>query len=192
MTDTTIAAGDLLQVTRAARFACEAHAHQRRKGEAAEPYVNHLAEVAELLAEVTNGADANLICAGWLHDTVEDCCVTFEELAERFGEDVATLVRAVTDDKSLEKAERKRLQVVNAPGKPPRAKMLKLADKTSNLRAIAKSPPADWSHQRKAEYLRWACEVAEGLRGVNAVLEGAFDEAAGALDVTTRSPEHLP
>lgn len=178
----TTTADDLLKVIRAARFACEAHAHQRRKGEAAEPYVNHLAEVAELLAEATGGADANLICAGWLHDTVEDCGVTAEEVAERFGEDVAALVRAVTDDKSLEKAERKRLQVVNAPGKPPRAKMLKLADKTSNLRAIAKSPPADWPHQRKTDYLRWACEVAAGLRGVSAELEAHFDAAVETLE----------
>lgn len=168
---------DTLLIARALEFAARKHVHQRRKGVDKEPYVNHLAEVARLLAEATDGADANLVAAGLLHDTIEDQGVRYEELVEAFGRDIADLVREVTDDKTLEKAERKRLQVEHAPHKSERARMLKIADKTSNLRAIRNSPPADWSAERKREYFDWAKRVVDGCRGVNARLEAAFDEA---------------
>ena len=115
--------------------------------------------------------------AGLLHDCIEDQGVKHAELVELFGADVADLVRDVTDDKTLLKAERKRLQVEHAPHKPARARMLKMADKTSNLRAIAVSPPAGWDEQRKRDYYAWALAVVAGCRGVNAFLEKKFDEA---------------
>jgi len=169
---------DILLLTRAFAFAAEKHAHQRRKGENAEPYVNHLAEVAHLLAVAVHGRDANLIAAGLLHDTLEDTETTRDELVSTFNEDIASLVSEVTDDKSLPKQERKRLQVTHAPDKTARAKMLKLADKTSNLRGIVASPPAGWSIERRVEYVRWGRDVAAGLRGVHPWLEEQFDAAA--------------
>ena len=168
---------DIVQVTRALDYAARKHVSQRRKGEAQEPYINHLAEVAHLLAEATGGGDSNLVIAGLLHDCIEDQGVTYEELVELFGDDVADLVRDVTDDKTLLKAERKRLQVELAPHKSDRAKMLKIADKTSNLRAIAVSPPSGWDEQRKRDYFAWAQAVVAGCRGVNYFLEAKFDEA---------------
>jgi len=90
---------DVVQVTRALDYAAKKHVSQRRKGEAREPYINHLAEVAFLLAEATGGSDGNLVIAGLLHDCIEDQGVTYEELVELFGADVAELVRDVTDDK---------------------------------------------------------------------------------------------
>jgi (p)ppGpp synthase/HD superfamily hydrolase len=168
---------DVVQVTRALDYAARKHVSQRRKGEAQEPYINHLAEVAHLLAEATGGGDSNLVIAGLLHDCIEDQGVTYEELVELFGDDVADLVRDVTDDKTLLKAERKRLQVELAPHKSDRAKMLKIADKTSNLRAIAVSPPSGWDEQRKRDYFAWALAVVAGCRDVNAFLEAKFDEA---------------
>ena len=127
---------DLVLVSRAADFAARKHAGTRRKGADKEPYVNHLAEVALLLTVATNGADAPLTAAGWLHDTIEDTGVTRDDLAAEFSEDVAALVVACTDDKTLPKAERKRLQIEHAPHLAPRAKMIKLADKISNLRSL--------------------------------------------------------
>jgi hypothetical protein len=85
----------------------------------------------------------------------------------------------VTDDKTVEKGERKRRQVETAHKKSDRAKMLKLADKTSNLRAIAFSPSPDWSVKRRLEYINWAKRVVSGLRGVSPWLEEQFDRAAG-------------
>ncbi len=177
---------DILLITRSWNFAAQRHSNQRRKGEAQEPYVNHLAEVAELVATATEGKDANLIAAAVLHDTLEDTKTKLSELVALFNDDVARLVDEATDDKDLEKSERKRLQVVNAPKKTDRAKLLKLADKTSNLRSMANSPPKDWSLELQQEYLEWALKVAEGLRGVNPWLDARFDEAAERLRLTLR------
>jgi len=168
---------DVLLITRALDFASRAHTDQRRKGTREEPYVNHLTDVAWMLAQATAGKDAALIAAGLLHDTIEDQGVTHATLADTFGNDVADLVAEVTDDKSLAKAERKRLQIEHAPHKSPRARMLKIADKTSNLRAILHSPPTDWSRDRKHEYFTWADSVVAGCRGVNTWLETQFDDA---------------
>ena len=167
----------VVEITRALDYAARKHAGQRRKGEAQEPYINHLAEVAYLLGEATGGGDTNLIIAGLLHDCIEDQGVTHAELVELFGADVADLVRDVTDDKALLKAERKRLQVEETPHKSDRAKMLKIADKTSNLRSLAVSPPKGWDEQRIRDYYAWAQAVVAGCRGVNAFLEAKFDEA---------------
>jgi GTP diphosphokinase / guanosine-3',5'-bis(diphosphate) 3'-diphosphatase len=84
---------------------------------------------------------------------------------------VARIVEEVTDDKSLDKKERKRLQVEHAHEKSERAKILKLADKTSNLRAIATSPPPGWSVKRRREYVEWARKVSERLFGISVRLE---------------------
>lgn len=169
---------DIVLIARAWNFAAERHCGQRRKGEAQEPYVNHLAEVAELVAVATEGRDAPLVAAAVLHDTVEDTATTGADIERLFGADVADLVAEVTDDKSLPKAERKAQQVHHAPHRSDRAKVLKLADKTSNLRALASSPPAGWSAARRAEYIDWAERVVAGLRGTNPWLEARFDEAA--------------
>ncbi|HEX2890627.1 HD domain-containing protein [Vineibacter terrae] len=173
---------EVLLLTRAFSFAARKHAHQRRKGANAEPYVNHLAEVAHMLAVAVQGRDANLVAAGLLHDVLEDTETTRDELAAAFNDDIAALVGEVTDDKSLPDQERKRLQVERAPHKTDRAKMLKLADKTSNLRDLAASPPASWSTKRRLAYVRWGRDVAAGLRGVHPWLEGQFDAAAARAE----------
>ena len=177
----------LVTVLKAADAAARWHMHQRRKGEAQEPYINHLLEVAQLVAEATDGRDPNLVIAALLHDAIEDCGVSREEIAGSFGEDVAALVVAVTDDKNLKKEMRKKLQVDGAAHQPRRAKLLKLADKTSNLRSMAASPPANWSPERKLDYLAWARAVAHGLRGVNPWLEARFDAAAETAERAVRA-----
>ena len=173
---------ELIAVLKAADVAASWHANQRRKGSAQEPYVNHLVEVATLVAEATQGDDFELVIAALLHDAVEDCESPKELIQELFGEGVTTLVFEVTDDKKLDKGERKRLQIENASHKSPRARILKLADKISNVRALARSPPADWSIGRKLEYLKWACTVVDSVRGTNSWLEEKFDEAMVAAE----------
>jgi (p)ppGpp synthase/HD superfamily hydrolase len=168
------------QVTllRAAVFAARVHATHRRKGASADPYVNHVLEVAQILAE--HGAPEDAVLAGLLHDTVEDSDqdpdpITHERLVAEFGETVAAIVAEATDDKSLPKETRKALQVRQAPKKSDAAKMLKLADKISNLRAVAANPPANWEHARRVEYVGWAGRVAVGLKGVNPALDALFE-----------------
>ena len=168
---------DLVKLAHAADYAARQHIAQRRKGERAEPYVNHLIEVAALLAETTAGEDVVLLMGGLLHDTLEDTDATYEDLEQRFGPEVAALVAEVTDDKSLPKEERKRLQITKTPGKSRRAKLLKLADKTSNLRNLMQSPPVGWTRARLRDYVVWAEEVVRSCRGLNPELEAAFDAA---------------
>jgi (p)ppGpp synthase/HD superfamily hydrolase len=174
-------------VAKAADFAARRHSGQRRKGRAAEPYLNHLAEVALLLAEATEGSNAPLVAAGWLHDAVEDTPTSREEIAETFGGIVADLVAEVTDDKSLPKAVRKQRQVDGAPHKTPAAKALKVADKISNLRSLIVSPPDDWERARLLEYVDWAEKVAAGCRGANPSLDRLFDETAAAARRSLKS-----
>jgi guanosine-3',5'-bis(diphosphate) 3'-pyrophosphohydrolase len=171
-----------IRVLKAADAAARWHVHQRRKGAAQEPYINHLLEVANLVAEATGGKDPELVVAALLHDAIEDCEVPRELIAKTFGTEVADLVAEVTDDKSIAKERRKEIQAETAHKKSPRAKVLKLADKTSNLRALATSPAPDWSVRRKIEYVSWARKVVLGLRGTNEMLEKQFDEAAQAAE----------
>lgn len=167
----------LVQFARALDFAAQKHTDHRRKGVRGEPYVNHLVEVARLVAEATQGTDPRAIAAAILHDTLEDTDATREELEEHFGEEIASIVAEVTDDKRLTKDERKQYQVDSAPHASHRAKLVKLADKISNLRSMQVSPPADWKLERKIEYFEWAARVVEGLRGTNSELEALFDAA---------------
>ncbi len=161
---------------RAVAFAADKHRSQRRKDADASPYVNHPIALANVLASEGGIADPVVLCAAVLHDTVEDTDTSEAELAATFGPTIAAIVMAVTDDKSLEKAERKRLQVVHAATISPPAKLVKLADKICNLRDILASPPADWPAARKQAYFAWAGAVVDGLRGVHPGLEAVFDD----------------
>ena len=169
---------DLILLTRAADYAARQHVAQRRKGERGEPYVNHLVEVAALLAEATGGSDTLLVLGGLLHDTLEDTDSTYEDLVQLFGPEVAALVAEVTDDKAQPKQMRKQLQIEKTGAKSERARLLKIADKTSNLRSLVNSPPAGWPIERLREYVVWARDVVRSCRGLNPRLEAAFDAAA--------------
>jgi guanosine-3',5'-bis(diphosphate) 3'-pyrophosphohydrolase len=99
------------------------------------------------------------------------------EIEELFGSRVRSFVEEVTDDKSLKKEERKRLQIEHAQHLSDGAKQIKLADKIANIHDVAFSPPPDWPLERRLEYLTWAESVIDKLRGCNAKLENYFDSA---------------
>jgi len=163
-------------VSEAADLAARRHNGMARKGRGNEPYINHLAEVANLLAIVTDGADAELVAAGWLHDTIEDTETTREELAQKFGERVADIVAEVADDMSLPKAQRRQKQIEDAPHKSPGAKLIKIADKISNIRARIHSNPSVEEREDLIDYVNWAEKVVAGCRGGNATLDRTFDD----------------
>jgi guanosine-3',5'-bis(diphosphate) 3'-pyrophosphohydrolase len=163
-------------VCEAAAFAAHRHSGQPRKGRGTEPYVNHLAEVANLLAAATEGKDAELVAAGWLHDTIEDTAMSAQGLAETFGRRVADLVVEVTDDMRLPKEQRRQKQVADAKKKSPGARLIKIADKISNIRARIRPRPSPEEREDLVDYLNWAEKVAEGCRGVSAMLDRTFDE----------------
>lgn len=173
-----------LKILQALRVAATWHVDQRRKGAKQEPYINHLIEVAEMVAAADPG-NTELVVAALLHDAIEDQKRTREDIAALFGERVADLVVEVTDDKSLPKPERKRLQIETAPKKSRDAKVLKIADKVSNLRSIASSPPAHWPLERRAAYIEWASAVVAGLSGVSEPLETEFAKARNAALAAT-------
>jgi len=163
-------------VSEAADLAACRHNGMARKGRGNEPYINHLAEVANLLATATDGTDAELVAAGWLHDTIEDTETTREELAQKFSKRVAALVVEVTDDMTLPKDQRRQQQIIDAPKKSSGAKLIKIADKISNIRARILPQPSQDERKDLIDYLAWAEKVVAGCRGVNAVLDRTFDE----------------
>jgi len=161
----------------ALQFAAHKHRDQRRKDLESSPYINHPIALANVLWREGGVQQPEVISAALLHDTIEDTDTTEAELRQRFGKKVAGIVAEVTDDKSLDKAVRKRLQVEHAPHLSREAKLVKLADKISNLRDMAASPPKTWPKSRVREYFDWAKRVVDGLRGVHPQLEKIFDEA---------------
>src|SRR5713101_8757667 len=135
--DCCIVKGDLTLLLKALAFAAHKHRDQRRKDAQASPYINHPIALADVLVNEGGVTDVEVLCAALLHDTVEDTATTHEELANAFGSRIARIVAEVTDDKTLPKAERKRLQIEHAPSISREAKLVKLADKLCNLRDVA-------------------------------------------------------
>ncbi len=167
---------DVAKLLQAISFAAQKHKLQKRKGADGEPYINHVLEVANLLANVGKIEDYDVLIAAVLHDTIEDTETTKREITKLFGATVSQYVSEVTDNKNLPKAKRKELQIKHAPHLSDGAKYIKLADKISNIRDVSENPPADWSTERRLEYIEWGEKVIDGLRGVNSNLEKCFDE----------------
>ena len=165
-----------LGLLRAVDFAADKHRNQRRKDHESSPYVNHPIKVAYVLS--CDGGVTNLasLQAALLHDTIEDTETTADELEHVFGIEIRDLVLEVTDDKSLPKHERKRLQVEHARHASDQAKQIKLADKICNLVDLTHAPPAKWSTEQKLEYISWSNDVVAGCRGVHPGLERRFDK----------------
>ena len=153
MNERTIVTADvaLPALMRATLFAAEKHRGQRRKDVDKTPYINHPIMVVNLLANVGRITDLETLQAGMLHD------------------------------KSLEKPERKRLQIEHAPHLSPRAKCIKIADKIANLTDLLNAPPATWPEERLRQYVVWSRQVVAGCRGQNRSLEVRYDEVAGAF-----------
>jgi guanosine-3',5'-bis(diphosphate) 3'-pyrophosphohydrolase len=168
-------AGLVGPVLKALKFAAEKHTRQRRKDSDASPYVNHLIDIAETLAGVGGIADLTTLQGAILHDTIEDTQATPDELQDVFGLEVRLLIEEVTDDKRLPKLERKRLQIECARCLSTPAKLIRIADKISNIRDVTHSPPVEWTLQRRREYLDWTERVVSGCRGCNQALENLYD-----------------
>jgi GTP diphosphokinase / guanosine-3',5'-bis(diphosphate) 3'-diphosphatase len=168
---------NLSLILRSMKFAAAKHRVQRRKDIEESAYINHPIEVAETLHSVGGVSDIPTLVAAILHDTIEDTGTKPDEIKMLFGEEVLSIVLEVTDDKSLPKAERKRLQIETAPTKSLAAKQIRIADKISNIWDLTNAPPHDWSLQRKIEYLDWTERLVAGLRGTNDAMERCYDEA---------------
>ena len=129
------------------------------------------------MATVGGVDDLDTLVAALLHDTIEDTDTTAGELAAEFGDRVAALVEEMSDDKSLEKEERKRLQIEHAGDASEAAKRIKIADKIANVLDVAANPARGWTLGRRRGYVEWAAKVVAECRGVSPALEARFDEA---------------
>ena len=166
---------DFSQFLTALKFSADKHRKQRRKdGET--PYINHPIQVTELLWRVGGIHDITILVAALLHDVIEDTQTSPDEIREKFGQEVLSIVLEVSDDKSQPKAERKQHQIEEAPHLSTQATQIKLADKISNIYSITHVPPVDWSIERKKQYLDWGEKVVQGMQGTNPALKALFDE----------------
>ena len=167
---------------KATSFAAVKHSKQVRKNTMKSPYIEHPIRVAELVATLGNSAARiDMLQAALLHDTVEDTDTTFSELESIFGPRVKNLVHELTDDKSLPKEVRKKMQIDNASKKSREAKIISLCDKIANLEDLLLRPngqgiPEGWSVERVQNYCAWALKVSQGLKGENQALDDRLFE----------------
>ncbi len=142
-----MSATDVDNVRRAYRFADEAHLGQIRNN--GEPYITHPIAVAQQCAEWK--LDAQALMAALLHDAIEDCGVTKPELIERFGASVADLVDGLTKLEKLEFNTREENQAESfrkmllAMARDVRVILIKLADRTHNMRTLGDVPRTKWA-----------------------------------------------
>lgn len=140
----------------AVEFARKKHYKQYRKSGGRPDYITHVFRVLERLHRIS--VDSVLLCAGMLHDTLEDTDTTDAELRSLFGDEIADLVLEVSDDKSLEKHVRKQLQIDNAGLKSEYACYISITDKLDNCTSVVFDPPHDWDLERRKQYIIWAGE----------------------------------
>ncbi len=101
------------------------------------PYSAHLEDVVSLLKSL-GIIDEDVLCSGWLHDTIEDTKTTLDDLNERFGKKVSVLVYSLSKDEKLPKKERERLYVKQLKDASADAKIIKLCDISANLKDMTK------------------------------------------------------
>ena len=166
----------LVLVFEALRYAAEKHKNQRRKGSEDTPYINHPIAVAYYLSSYAHIQDPHILAAAILHDTLEDTDATPEEIKEIFGSKVLKLVQEVTDDKTLPKNTRRRQQEKTVDQRSHGAKLIRIADKISNVYDLFHTPPAGWDPETRIEYLDWTERVINKIKGVNPSLENMYDE----------------
>jgi (p)ppGpp synthase/HD superfamily hydrolase len=143
-------------------YSAKCHANQRRKDVSKTPYINHPIEVAQFLA-LHFVKSRDIIIGAILHDVIEDTSGTAEEIEQKFGKIVRSIVEEVSDDKSLNKVQRKRLQIEHAKHISPEAKLVKLADKYSNVSGLIDNPPPAWIQAEINGYVYWSMAVCRNL-----------------------------
>jgi guanosine-3',5'-bis(diphosphate) 3'-pyrophosphohydrolase len=182
-------ASPIADVLRALEFAADRHREQRRTSPGDTPYVNHLIEVAAILARVGAVTDAEVLTAAVLHDVIEDTRTSAEELEQRFGPHVREMVCLLSDDKSLPQAERRRLVLEHLVHASDAIKLIKLADLTSNIGPL----PAAWPAPRVHDYLEWSRQAAALCAGVSPDMDSLYQERrAGTVANLVGAPARDP
>lgn len=144
-------------------------------------YINHVTEVAELVVVAAGHEDENMLTANLFYDVIKDSDATANSVTVLFGEDVTKLVVQLTDPKAVFETARRRAQFEHARHLCEHAKIIKVADKFSNLAEMHRDPPANWSIEQRHAYLDWSEAVFVVLAGENAALDEIFRDTADRL-----------
>jgi len=160
---------------KACDFAAKKHRDQRRKDASSSPYINHPLNVAYILSEC-KVIDINILSAAVLHDVIEDTKTTKEELIKEFGETITNLVLECSDDKLKSKIRRKQLQIEHSSFLSDGAKLIKLADKYSNMSDLLQNPPKSWTKEEIWGCAVWSQEVCRRCYGINKLLDNKLQE----------------
>ncbi len=145
-------------------FAKTKHAHMKRK-DGITPYFEHLKDVVSRLMSVGID-DEEILCAGWLHDTIEDTDTDFDDIYERFSRNVAIMVASVTKDKRLVRKEREKQYLKQLKDATWQAQLIKLCDISANLKDLKNS---GLSRSKRAK------QVKNKLDYLNAIKSGIAD-----------------
>lgn len=135
------------KLTSAESFAKDKHRNQKYD---TKPYYTHLEAVVDTLKNIGVN-DEDVLCAAWLHDTIEDTDATFDDIEQRFGSKVAVMVLSLSRDSSLPKKEKERQYIEQLKNAPLQALLIKLCDISLNLKELKNS---SWSKTRKSKYVK--------------------------------------
>ncbi len=161
---------------RALRFAAMKHRGHFRKSKKRIPYLNHLLDVVKILWEEGQVYSENILMAALLHDSIEDTETSEEEIFEAFGYRVLYSVLELTNDPNLHGFDLNQSQLDKAAGLSLDGRLIKLADRISNLRSCFANPPSSWSKERISEYFSWSEKLLRELYGSHDHLERVLFE----------------
>jgi guanosine-3',5'-bis(diphosphate) 3'-pyrophosphohydrolase len=177
---------DPRQILEAVAFAARAHHGQFRK-DGRTPYASHVFRVCLVVRSVFGFDDPRMLVAALLHDTIEDTTTDFDDLAERFGPEIAGWVAALTKDKRLADDARESAYIRGLLAAPWQVQALKLADVYDNLTDVVNLPPEKRRRgvERAAAYydalkVVEAAEVRQPLRLVGELLDRTRKGEPGA------------
>jgi (p)ppGpp synthase/HD superfamily hydrolase len=173
-------------LTRAEAFAAQAHSGQVRKY-TNDPYLVHVVRVAAILAQ--HRLPEPVVAAGFLHDTIEDCGISFEQLHEKFGGEVAQLVLEVTDVSRPHhgnRAKRKKMDLVHLAKASPHGQSIKLADVIDNTGTIVRFDP-DFAKVYLPEKKAVLAVLTKGDPGLRELAARTLNDAAAQLAESGRS-----
>lgn len=160
---------------RAVIFASTLHSKQFRD-DGVTPYSVHPVRVAEHLRRIAGEQDENVLVAALLHDTIEDCAITYDTIASQFGDVAAGYVCEVTNDNRLPKSRRRAAMIEHLPQLSTPAKRVKLSDRYDNVLDLL---AGGGTEEKRARYIAETERILTGCSGACEPLESAL---RGALE----------
>lgn len=162
---------------RATIFAAALHARQTRD-DGKTPYAVHPVRVVEHLRRIAGETDEDVLLAALLHDTIEDCAITFDTIGGQFGENVASLVAELTNDNRLPKPKRRAAMIEHLPQLSTNAKRIKLADRYDNVLDLL---AGGGTAEKRARYSGETERILTACQGACPELESALRSALEQL-----------